>query len=68
MELPQQQSFSTYNSSLGKRATSCLLPLIFDAKKVDKNKVKEYFLENCSTIPTEFRLYVYKIFLGNYFS
>ncbi len=66
MELPQQQSFSAFNSSLGKRTS--LLPLIFDAKKVDKNKVKEYFLENCSTIPTEFRLYVYKIFLGNYLS
>jgi hypothetical protein len=61
--MEQQQHQYPHNSSLGKRSTS-LLPLIFDTQKVDKVKVKEHFLENCSTIPQEFRLYLYKIFLG----
>jgi hypothetical protein len=63
MEQQQQQHQYPHNSSLGKRSTS-LLPLIFDTQKVDKVKIKEHFLENCSTIPQEFRLYLYKIFLG----
>ena len=57
----QQNSFPVVNQ-LGKKPIS-LLSLI-NVNKIDKIKIKEHFLENCSTIPQEFRLYIWKIFLG----
>lgn len=35
-----------------------------EAKRIDKVKVREDFLENCSNIPQELRLVFWKIFLG----
>ena len=62
--MEQQQQTNITVNQLGKKPIS-LLSLI-DAKKIDKDKIREHFLENCSTIPQEFRLYIWKIFLGTY--
>lgn len=35
-----------------------------EAKRIDKLKVREHFFENCSNIPQELRLVIWKIFLG----
>lgn len=37
---------------------------LLDDKNVDKTKIKDYFLENYSNIPQEFRLLLWKVFLG----
>jgi hypothetical protein len=37
---------------------------LLDSKNIDKKKVKEYFLENYVNLPQEFRLLLWKIFLG----
>jgi len=36
---------------------------LLDSKKIDKKKVREYFLENYINLPQQFRLLLWKIFL-----
>lgn len=40
------------------------LKTFFEAKRIDVNKIRDHFIENCSNIPQELRLIIWKIFLG----
>ena len=72
MDFQEKASISSTTTTTAQQATSgykkpqSLLALI--QERVDKAKIRDYFLKYCSNIPQEFRLTLWKIFLGEHVS
>jgi hypothetical protein len=50
--------------SVDKNKKPTTLLSFLEAKKIDKAKLKQFFIENCSNIPQELRSVFWKICLG----
>lgn len=56
-----------FSNNMDKIKKTISFKSFFEGKRIDKTKIREHFLENCSNIPQELRLVLWKIFLGYLF-
>ena len=55
------------SSNTDKQKKTVTFKSFLEAKRINQTKIREHFLENCSNIPQELRLVIWKIFLGTTF-